>query len=134
MAGMKSLRNVCFLLFVLIPCVLFNASAEFSWNIKEFNLLFFAVSEGESSESGGIALPVSEGPPVCGRTAVQKRIRFDRLWKQFLSPAVFALLLKAFDKVTIQRYYLHHYFSRDFFHLLVISLFLGGRAPPRSVY
>jgi hypothetical protein len=30
------------------------------------------------------------------------------------------------------KYYLHRYFPRKFFHGLVVSLLLGGRAPPRS--
>jgi hypothetical protein len=30
------------------------------------------------------------------------------------------------------KYSLYNYSPREFFHILVISLLLGGRAPPRS--
>lgn len=126
--------HVCFLFPVLISGVLFSAAAEFSRNIKEIDLLFSVVSEGEASGSGGTALLVPESFLLRGQTPIQRRARPDRPWKQFLSPAVFMLFPGAFDKITMGKHCLYGHFSRVFFHLLVISLLLGGRAPPRSVY
>jgi hypothetical protein len=40
--------------------------------------------------------------------------------------------LTAFSKPALRNYYLRHYIPRKFFRTLVVSLLLGGRAPPSS--
>jgi hypothetical protein len=39
-----------------------------------------------------------------------------------------------FNKATLLKYYLQKYFPRKFFHTLIVSLLLGGRAPPCPAY
>jgi hypothetical protein len=135
MFTMKSPRNSRFLLLlVLIPCILFIVLAEFARDIKKTELLSSPVSGGETSESGETALFVSESFLLCSQPLTRNKTRLNKFGRQFLSLTVFALLPKTFSKVTLRKYHLHHYFPRDFFHILVISLFLSGRAPPpRSV-
>jgi hypothetical protein len=134
MVRMKGLYNLRFLLLALIPCLLFGALAAFSRNIKEIDFPSSAVSDGETSESGGTAFFVSEKFLFCGRTPAQSRSHSGRLWRQVLSLIVFSLFLRVFGSVMLREYYLHNYFVRKFFHILVNSFLLGGRAPPLSAY
>jgi uncharacterized membrane protein YraQ (UPF0718 family) len=131
MVKLKGLRNLgFFLFFVLFPCILSSVLVEFAQDIKEFDFLSSSVSGGETSESGGPALLISESFLFCGQPLIQTRARFNRIWRQFLCFIIFALFLKGFSKVMIGKYYLHNYFPKKFFHSLLISFLLGGRAPP----
>jgi hypothetical protein len=134
MVKMKSLCNFRFLLLALIPCLLFGALAAFSRNIKDIEFLSSAVSDGETTESGGTAFFVSENLLLCGRTPAQSRTQSNRLWRQVLSFVLFVLFLMVFSSVMLREYYLHNYSARKFFHTLVNSFLLGGRAPPFSAY
>jgi hypothetical protein len=131
MIKMESPRNLRFLL--LIPCILFIFSAEFARNVKKADFLSATVSGEETSESGGTALFTSENPLLCSQMLNRNKTRLNKLWRQFLSFIIFALLVKPFGKITLQKHHPHNYFLQNFFHVLLISLLLGGRAPPRSV-
>jgi hypothetical protein len=74
-----------------------------------------AISNGKTSESGGTAPLFSESLLLCAQPLTQNRSQLDKLWRQILSLIVFALLLKAFSKVALWKYYLHNYFPRQFF-------------------
>lgn len=135
MVKMKGLYNPCFfLLSALVFYILFGVPAEFSRSIKEIDFLSSSVSGGETSESGGIALFVSENLLLCGRPLIQNRAQSNRFWRQVLSFILFVLFFNAFSGVVLREYYLHNYFSRKFFHILLNSLLLGGRAPPCPAY
>jgi hypothetical protein len=141
MITLKSPRGLCFLiLLILLPCVLFGALAEFARDIKEIDSRSSAGISGEtaetavSDESGGTALLISENLFLYSQPLTQSRVQLNKLWRQFLALIVCALLLKSFNKITLFKYYLHHYFPQLFFHSLLTSLLLGGRGPPRSVY
>jgi hypothetical protein len=131
---MVKFRNLCdlrfLLLLVLLPCVLFSALAEFTRDIREIDFLSFAVSEGEASDSGETPLLISGSFLSCIQPPAQNRGQGAKWWRQFLSLIVLALLLRAFNNIMLRKQYLHNYFPRKFFHTLVISLLLGGRAPP----
>jgi hypothetical protein len=102
--------------------------------IQEAGFRSSAVSGGETPESGGTALLLSESLLFYSQPPVKNRGQFHKLWRQFLALIVCALFVEAFNKVTLRKYYLRHYFPKEFFHGLVVSLLLGGRAPPRSAY
>jgi hypothetical protein len=126
--------SVCFLLLlVLLPCVLFNTFVEFTKDIKEMAALSSAISGGETSESSGTTHIFSENILLCGQPLTQNRSPFNKFWRQLLSLISFALFLKTFSNVTFRKCYLHYYLPRKFFHTLVTSLLLSGRAPPRFV-
>jgi hypothetical protein len=126
----KALRGAhVLILLVLLPCVLFGAVAELARNIQKFEASSSTVSTGESSESGGLFMAESL---FRGQPAGQNKTRLNKLWRQFLSFVVFALLLGAFSKLALGKYRRYNYVPRKFFHILTISLLLGGRAPPRS--
>lgn len=126
MVKTKGLYNLRFLFLALIPCLLFGALAAFS--------LSSAVSGGGTTESGGTAFFVSENLLLCGRTPAQSRAQSHRLWRQVLSLVLFALFLMVFSGVRLREYYLHNRVFQKFFHTLVNSFLLGGRAPPLSAY
>jgi hypothetical protein len=132
MVKAKSPWNTHFLLLILFPCVLSGAMAEFGRDIRKIDSYSSAVSDGETSESCGTMLLISENLLLCNQPLAQNKVRLGKFWRQLLSLIVFALFLKAFSRVTLQKYYLHNYFPQKIFHLLVLSLLLGGRAPPRS--
>jgi hypothetical protein len=135
MARLKCPRSLCFLLFlVLLPCVLSGALTEFAREIKEAGILSSAVSGGETSESGGTTPLISENPLFYSQPLTQNRAQLHRLWRQFPALITCVLFLKACSKLTLRKYYLHNYFPQEFFHSLLISLLLGGRAPPRTAY
>jgi hypothetical protein len=134
MVKMKGLYNLCFLLLVLIPGLLFGGFAAFSRNIKGIAFLSSAVLDGEISESGGTVFFVSENLLAYGRTPAQGRTQSNRLWRQILSLIVFCLFTRMFSSVMLREDYLHNHSVRKFFHILVSSFLLGGRAPPFSVY
>jgi hypothetical protein len=131
---MVKFRNLCdlrlLLLLVLLPCVLFGALADFTRDIREIDLLSFAVSGGETSDSGETALLISGSLLSCIQPQAPNRGQTAKWWRQFLSLIVLVLFLRAFNKIMLRKQYLHNYFPRKFFHTLVISLLLGGRAPP----
>jgi hypothetical protein len=118
------------LLLVLLPWVLFGALVEVTGDIKKADALSSALSGEESSGSGGAVPLVLESLLYCSRPAAQNRVP---QWRQFLALALCALLLKPLSKLRIRKYYLT-YFPQEFFHSLLISLLLGGRAPPCSAY
>jgi hypothetical protein len=141
MITLKSPHSLCFLIFlILLPCILFGALAEFARDIKEIDARSSAGLSGETAETsvsdepGGTAFFISENPPLYSQPLTQSRVQLNRLWRQFLALIICALLLKSFSKVMLLKYCLHYYFPRVFFHSLLISLLLGGRAPPRSIY
>jgi hypothetical protein len=134
MVKLNSPFNIRLLFLLLLPCVLFGSITEFTRNIKDIDFLPSVVSAEEPSESGGIALFISESLVLCGQPLAQHRSQSNRLWKQFLSLIVFVLSLNVFNKATLLKYYLQKYSSPKFFHTLIISLLLGGRAPPRPAY
>jgi hypothetical protein len=118
---------------VLFPCVLFGALAEFAGDIREFDFPPSAVLAGKTSESGGTTLFISESLLFRSQMPAQNRGPSNKLWRQFFSLIVLALLLTACGRIILLKHYLHNHFPRKFFHILVISLLLGGRAPPSSV-
>ncbi|MDR2094622.1 MAG: hypothetical protein LBP76_03785 [Treponema sp.] len=135
MVRLKCPRGLYFLLFlVLRPCVLSGALTEFVRDIKESGVLSSPVSGEKTSESGGTTPLISENPLFYSQPLTQNRAQLHRLWRQFLALIICVLLLKAYSKLTLRKYYLHNYFPREFFHSLLISLLLGGRAPPLSAY
>jgi hypothetical protein len=135
MVKQKSPQSLCLLFFsFLLPCVLFSTLVEYSRDIKELNVLSSVVSEGEKNETSGSALLISESFLFYSQPLTKTRTQFHRLWRQFLALIVLALFLKACCKNALQKYCLHHYFPREFFHGLLISFLLGGRAPPRLAW
>jgi hypothetical protein len=122
------------LLLALLPWVLFNAPAEFSQGARDAGVLLSPGAGEKASESGGPAHLVSENPLFYSQLPAQSRTPPHRLWRQLVALAVCALLLKSFSKLTLRKYCFHHYFPREFFRSLVLSLLLGGRAPPSSAY
>jgi uncharacterized membrane protein YraQ (UPF0718 family) len=135
MINPKGPHGLCLLLLAaLLPCVLFGALAEFAGDIKRADFLSSALSGEESSESGGTTPLVSESLLFYSQPLTQTRAQLHKLWRQFLALILCALLLKFFNKLTLRKYYLHNYFPQEFFHNLLMSLLLGGRAPPRSAY
>ncbi|MDR2210018.1 MAG: hypothetical protein LBO65_00920 [Spirochaetaceae bacterium] len=132
MIKLKSPHGLRFLLLGLFPCVLFGALAEFARDVNGLEA-YSAVIAGEETSDPGKTLLVSENPLFYGQMQGGNRTLFGRFWKQFLSLAVFALI-NLLGKIPIRPYYIHYYSPQEFFHILVVSLLLGGRAPPRSVY
>jgi hypothetical protein len=135
MGKIKILRKLYILLLLaLLPCVLFSALVEFTRDLQEMDVYSSAISGRQTPESGGTVPLFSENLLLCGQPLTQNRSPLNKLWRQILSLIVFALLLKAFSKIALREYYLHNYFPRQFFHTLVTSLVLSGRAPPRAAY
>jgi hypothetical protein len=122
------------LLFVLLPCVLFSVLGEFARDTQEMKFHPSSVLGGNTSESGETGLLVSESLLLYSCPLIQNRSQLSKLWRQFLSLVFFALILKAFSKITLRKYCLHHYCPLQFLHIFMISLLLGGRAPPSSAY
>jgi hypothetical protein len=122
------------LLLVLLPWVLFNAPAEFAQRTKDAGVLFSPIADEKIPESGGPTHLVSENPLFYSQLPAQNRTSPHRLWRQLFALIICALLIKSFSKLTLRKYYFHHYFPREFFRSLVLSLLLGGRAPPPSAY
>ncbi|MDR3161080.1 MAG: hypothetical protein LBU28_05635 [Spirochaetaceae bacterium] len=135
MIKLKSLSKLRFLIiFVGLPCIQFGAVPEFTRNIKERELLASTLSRGETSESSnGAVLLISESILLCNQPLIQHKARFNKFLRHFLPLIALAPILKAFSRVTIGKYCLHHYCPLVFLHILLLSLLLGGRAPPRSI-
>ncbi|MDR0400008.1 MAG: hypothetical protein LBH51_03610 [Treponema sp.] len=130
MGGLKKLEIPRFLLLVLLPGLLSGLPAGFGRHIEKPGLLSSALPAGPPAESGGPTLFISETFLTCGQPMNQNRAR---LWRQPLPPAVLAPLAKVFSGAALWQYRFHFYSPRLFFHILVVSLLLGGRAPPRFV-
>jgi hypothetical protein len=128
----NGLHSIRFPFFFLLPCILFGAFAEFTGEIGEINWLSSTVLEGEAPEPGGTVPFVSENIRLYSQPLTKNRGQPGKLWKQIFSLLLFALLLKPLNKVTRGKYSFQHYFPRKFFHSLLISLILGGRAPPQT--
>ncbi|MDR3174871.1 MAG: hypothetical protein LBU19_11510 [Treponema sp.] len=125
-------RGACLLIFsILLPCVLFSAVAELTRNIQRIELPSSTVLAEEGSEPGGLF--IAEGP-LRSQPLSQNKTRLNKLWKYLLSLVVFASLLGAFSKAALEKNRLHNYVPRKFFRILVISLLLGGRAPPYPLF
>jgi hypothetical protein len=132
---MKSPRSLFFLLLLaVLPCVLFSTLTEFARDIKEIDFQFSTALGGETSESGGNLLLISESLLFYSQQLTQNRVQLNKFWRQFLALVMCVPFLKNFSKISLRKYYLHHYFPLKFFHGLVLSLLLGGRAPPRPAY
>jgi hypothetical protein len=135
MGKMKGLYSLRFFLFLcLVPSLMFGIIVDFSRNQESDFLSSAAVSGGETSEVGGIALFVSEDLLLCSRTLGQSRTYSNRFWRQVLALILFTMMLKTLRGVTFQEYCFHNCSIRKFFNILVNSLLLGGRAPPLPVY
>jgi hypothetical protein len=129
MVRLKSPGAARFLLFfALLPCVLSGVPVEFGRNIEKTGLLSSFSPEEPPADSG--ALFISGALLSYGQPLNQTR---TRLWRQSLPIAAPAPLSKAFTGAAWWKYCLRRYFPLFFMHILVISLLLGGRAPPRSV-
>jgi hypothetical protein len=111
--------------------MIFGAFPEFIRDIKEADILSSGISGEETSESGGTMPLVLESLLFYSQPPAQSRTQLHRLWRQFLLLIICGLSLKTCSKLTLRKYYLHNYFPQKFFHSLLISLLLGGRAPPR---
>jgi uncharacterized membrane protein YfcA len=123
----KTVRGLHFcLLLVLLPCVLFLA--EFTRDVKEIRPASSVVSNPDIPVSGLGDLFVSD---ALGQTPLQNRTH--RLWRQCLSLVAFALFLGAVYGLRVQKRLPLDY-CKKLFHILVVSLFLGGRAPPLFAY
>jgi hypothetical protein len=121
-------RGVGLLIFsVLLPCVLSGAVGELTRNIQRIEVPPSTVLAEEGSEPGGLFIAES---PFRGQPLGQNKTRLNKLWKYLLFLGVFASPLGAFSKAALGKYRLYNYVPRKFFRTLVISLLLGGRAPP----
>jgi hypothetical protein len=130
MVRLKNPGGIRFLLlFALLPCVFSGIPVEFDRYLEKTGLLSSSSPEGQPAESGG-ALFISGALLSYGQPVNQTR---TRLWRQSLPLAVPAPPAKAFSGAALWKYGLRRYFPLFFIHILVISLLLGGRAPPRSV-
>jgi hypothetical protein len=134
MGKMKGLYSLRFFLFLsLVLCLMFGVFADSSRN-QESDFRSSAVSGGETSEAGGIALFVSEELLLCSRSLSQSRTYSNRFWRQVLALILFTMMFKTLRGVTFRKYCFYNCSIRKFFNILVNSLLLGGRAPPRPMY
>jgi hypothetical protein len=123
----KTVRGLhFFLLLFLLPCVLFLT--EFTRDVKEISPVSSVISNPDIPVSGTGDLFVSD---ALGQAPFQNRTH--RPWRQGLSFAAFALLLGAAYGLTVHKRLPLDY-CKKLFHILVVSLFLGGRAPPLFAY
>jgi uncharacterized ion transporter superfamily protein YfcC len=112
-----------FLLLVLLPCVLFSV-IDYSASIA---------SDPGTSGSGETALLVSDYYVLYNQPGTQGGTQLNKIWRQCFSFIVMALFLKTVYKIINQKHFIYNYYQ-NFFHILIISLFLGGQAPPHSSY
>jgi hypothetical protein len=124
----KTVRGLHFLFLLVLLPVLFLA--EFTRDVKEIRPTSSVISNPDIPVSGTGDLFVSD---VLSQLPVQTRTRTHRLWRQGLSLVVFALSAGAVYGLAVHKRFPFNY-CQKLFHILVVSLFLGGRAPPLSAY
>ena len=93
--------------------------------------------DNAGSETSGSSIVMrfqTEGMVICGQSVLQGRASGNRFWRYILFFVIFACFIKTADRIVLLEYYLPVNPGRRFFHNLLISFFLGGRAPPVSAY
>ena len=130
---LRKLRAFHILMFLLLLLSLFFAVFTELTQGKA-GLFLFDYSGMENSESSIIMRFQTEGMVISGQSVLQGRTGGNRLWRYILSFVIFAFFIKAFSKIMFLEYFLPGNSGWKFFHNLVISFFLGGRAPPSPAY
>jgi hypothetical protein len=130
MDKLKNLRGLrFFLLLVLLPCVLFSALAGLAQSAADYS----ASAVSGTSGHGGTALPASNYYVLYSQYDTQGRTQLNKIWRQCFPFIVIALSLRASRRITNQKHFIYNYYQK-LFHILIVSFFLGGRAPPHSSY
>ncbi|MDR2617490.1 MAG: hypothetical protein LBC62_01350 [Treponema sp.] len=106
-------------LLVLVLFVLISGG-EFFRHIRQL----------ENAPEGDLLLTISESCILLNQVPVQQKTQNSKLWRQFISILIAALFLQSLFRLVIQKYACCIHDKISFFHTLITSLFLGGRAPP----
>jgi hypothetical protein len=132
MYELKNLQGLRFvLLLALLPCMLFSVFTVFTQNDNTIDYSTSPVSEPGTAGSSGKELLVSDYYVLYSQSVTQGGIQLNKIWRQCFSFVVIALFLRANYKITNQKRFIYNYYQK-LFHILIISLFLGGRPPPLS--
>jgi hypothetical protein len=106
--------------FLVLAFFVLIAGGEFFRHIRQL----------ENAPGGDLFLTISESCILLNPVPVQQKNQNSRLWRQFVTILAAALFLKSLFRLVIQKYAYCIHDNTSFFHTLVTSLFLGGRAPP----
>ena len=119
-----------FLLLYLLIFLFFTVFSEFT----QGNSSIFSLEEGKNQGSD-LILYFRPGNIDLNNTLVsQFRANGNRIWRLILLFVAFSVFLEAIFKIILQKYCFSTYSHEKFIHNLVISYFLGGRAPPFFAY